>query len=172
MNYDLAYYENLLRIQAKTAEDICKIRWDFIKDIDASLILDYGSGIGWFKAFSPNGTNIDTFDIADYPQTGIRHKFYDLVCFWDVLEHIPNFQVIDGLLKRTANIALTLPIKPNDINLEKWKHFKPGEHLTYFTEESLDKYLRKYKFNLIKMGMPECPPREDIVSFLYAKNHS
>lgn len=167
--YDLAYYEGMLRDYSKTAEDICKIRWNFVAEIRPRIVLDYGCGIGWFRAFRPDGVVVDSFDIADYPQTGIRRIDYDLICFWDVLEHLPNFEVIADLLANANYVAVTVPIKPKNVALEKWKHFKPGEHLHYFTEKDLDSFFKEYNYKKLKRGYPECPPRQDILSALYER---
>ena len=168
--YNADYYYNMLRRYTATAELISRIRWEFIIEYGPKVVLDYGSGVGWFKAYAPSHVIVDTFDIAPYVQTGIRHHFYDVICFWDVLEHLPNFRPIENLIKEKCNyVALTIPMLPKGKELTKWKHFKPGEHLHYFTDESLDALFKNYGFKRIKAGYPECPPREDIESVMYGK---
>jgi len=167
--YNLDYFEGYLRRCSKHAEKISKIRWDFIKEVNPKTVLDYGSGVGWFRAFRPNGVRVDSYDIGNYPQTGILCDKYQILCLWDVLEHIPDFREIEFILKETQYVALTVPIKPPKIKIENWKHFKPNEHLHYFTIESLDALFKRYNFKKIKHGYPECPPREDILSALYQK---
>lgn len=169
MKYDLEYYENMLREYSKTAEEISKIRWDWIKELDPRVVLDYGSGVGWFRAWRPKGVQVYSYDVADYPQTGVELVIYDIVCFWDVLEHISDFAVIEPILALAKNVAITLPLMPKGERFDTWKHFKPGEHLHYFTEVTLNALFSRYGFELIKAGQPECPPRKDIVSVLYAK---
>lgn len=167
---ELGYYENLLRMYSATAQRICNIRWDFILSYTkAKSVLDYGSGVGWFRAFRPEGVEVDTYDKASYPQTGISSSRYDVVCFWDVLEHIANFKEIEPVLNSTKFVALTIPIKPPKVNLKNWKHYKPGEHLHYFTLEMLDDFFETYGFERIEEGKLECPPRVDIWSCLYKK---
>ena len=167
--YNLGYYERMLRLNSKTAEYISKVRCEFIMAVYPKTVLDYGSGVGWFRAFRPEGIEVDTYDIGDYPQTGMLREDYDVVCFWDVLEHIPNLAEIEFQLHHTKHIALSIPIKPENIKLEKWKHFKPAEHLHYFTIEMLDALFKPFNFERIKDGYPEVPPRVDVYSALYAK---
>jgi len=169
MNYDLEYYENMLREYSKTAEEISKIRWDWIKELDPRVVLDYGSGVGWFRAWRPKGVQVYSYDVADYPQTGVELVIYDIVCFWDVLEHISDFAVIEPILALAKNVAITLPLMPKGERFDTWKHFKPGEHLHYFTEATLNALFSRYGFELIKAGKTERPPRKDITSVLYAK---
>lgn len=167
LTYDLEYYESMLRRHSATAEEICKIRWDFIGGINPKTVLDYGSGVGWFRAWRPEGVQVYTYDIAQYPQTGIELTTYDCVCFWDVLEHILNFKEIEPALRLTRYVALSIPIKPQHRGYTGWKHFRPTEHVHYFTKETLDAMFRQFGFKGIKAGSPECPPREDILSAIY-----
>jgi hypothetical protein len=172
INYGLSFFETMLRQNSATAEDICKKRWNFIATAKAKRILDYGSGVGWFRAFRPDDDLIvDTYDIANYPQTGINEQEYDVVCFWDSLEHIPDLDGIGWLLKRTKFVAITVPIFPSHGKelLEHWKHYKPGEHLHYFTLELLDNFFKNYNLKRVIANQNECPPREDIWSILYKR---
>ena len=167
--YDIKYYEGMLRNYSATAEMISHIRWEFVSQVSPKFVLDYGCGVGWFRAFRPESVVVDTYDIADFVQTGIQREFYDLVCFWDVLEHIPNFETIEAVLESTTYIAITIPIKPEKQVLNTWKHFKPNEHLHYFTKESVQDMFSKVGFYSVKDGQPECPPRVDICSFLFER---
>jgi hypothetical protein len=61
--YNLDYYEKMLRQNAATGQAIADIRWGFVKDAKASTVLDYGSGVGFFRAHRPEEVTVDTFDI-------------------------------------------------------------------------------------------------------------
>jgi len=167
--YDLNYYENLLRIHSATAESICKRRWLFLSEHiqDLKKVLDYGSGVGWFRAWAPPGIAVWSYDIGLYPQTGIDLIGYDVTCFWDVLEHIRDFQDIEPILMLSKKVACTVPIIPEE-GLSEWKHFKPGEHLHYFTKDSLVALFDKFGFSPMVENDCECPPRKDVTTFLFA----
>jgi hypothetical protein len=169
LKYDLEYFELMLRQNSKTAEEICQIRWKWIEQINPKIVLDYGSGVGWFRAWRPQGVEVFTYDIGKYPQTGIKLKIYDIVCFWDVLEHIEEFKRIEPILRIANHVALSIPLLIDEQQLSIWKHFKPGEHLHYWNQRTLDAFFEKYGFELLKKGNPECPPRVDIGSFLYER---
>ena len=168
--YNLDYYENMLRMYSATSEHITKIRWNFVAETKAKYALDFGCGCGWFRAFRPGSIEVDSFDVASVPQTGILRKNYDLVCMWDVLEHIENYtHILAVLAQKTRYIALTVPIIPEGTKIEKWRHFKPYEHCSYFICSELDALFQSIGFFIVKKGQPECPPRKDIWSFLYEK---
>ena len=52
IKYDLNYYYHLLKLHSTHAEEINICRWTFVKDIDPKIVLDYGSGCGFFKSYS------------------------------------------------------------------------------------------------------------------------
>lgn len=178
-DYGSDYYENMLHMYSGSAKNIFKVRWDFVADANAQTVLDYGCGCNFLTIFQPHGVDVDSYDIGyidegvTYPQTGITRNCYDLVCFFDVLEHVdwendPDRSIEDAI-KKADWIAVSLPILPNGKPLVTWKHNKPGEHLTYFTTESLAEFFTQRGFKKVKSGSPECPPRIDILSVLYAQ---
>ena len=179
-DYDTNYFKNMLEMYAGSGLSINLKRWAFIGDClhEEPVILDYGSGCGMFGLFKPDHVVYDSYDIghigdAPYPQTGIRHDRYRVVCFWDVLEHIdwqgkPDQDILD-MMGKAEHVAVTLPIHPTNEPAEGWKHWKPGEHLTYFAKESFIEFMKEQSFELLLSGQPECPPRKDIYSFLFRR---
>jgi len=176
--YNTQYYENLLEMYAGSMEEISRRRWEFIDHIKAKLVLDYGCGNNAFTLYKPDNVIVDSYDVgtigsAPYPQTGIRHDRYDLICLWDVLEHVdwarsPDADMLDAITKADA-VAVTVPILPVDTPLETWKHYKPGEHLSYFKVGGIIDLVENLGFIIQLHGQPECPPRKDIHSFLFRR---
>jgi len=170
IEYNLEYFESILTRCSTTAEHIFKIRWDFIKELQSKIVLDYGCGVGWFRAYRPTDIIVDSFDIGNFPQTRIIHDNYDVVCLWDVIEHISDFmKLLEEITKMTRYIALTIPIKPNNVAWKDWNHFKIEQHLHQFDLERLNMIFDYFKFKKIKCGQPECPPRIDVFSMIYEK---
>jgi hypothetical protein len=175
--YDLAYYDRTLRNNSGTARQISNIRWEFVwpalrieKPGQTVTVLDVGAGVGWFRAFAPPGAMVDSTDVGLAPQTGIRHKVYDLVTFWDVLEHIADLATMSPFLNAARAVAVTVPIRPDGVPAHKWRHTKPGEHVREFTPETLLKLMEDHGLRWVKSGYPECPPRHDILSALFVRN--
>ena len=132
--YDLKYWQKMLRQNSSTAEILSRIRWDFVSKVKPKTVLDYGCGPGWFAAFAPNGINVDTYDIAPWPQTGVKDKHYDLVTMWDVLEHIPDLKVVKSVFNSAKAVAIATPMFPKHKDFATWSHNKPGQHLKLFTK--------------------------------------
>jgi len=169
MEYNLEYLENLIRLQSKTAQDIAERRWAWISDLDPKTVLDYGCGAGWFRAFRTNGAWVDSYDIGPYAQTGIRRKNYDVVCFFDVLEHMKTLEEVSGVVVMAKYVAGTVPIIQDCRPLQTWKHYKPGEHFQYWSEAGFEAAMEAIGLVKIAHGWVECPPREDIMSFKYRR---
>lgn len=86
----------------------------------------------------------------DYPVV------YDLVSFFDALEHFEDISLPQQLQTRNAIVSLPLPPSFFPAYPEKWKHYKPGEHLHYFSPESLDEYMKRWGLTKrITSGHPE-----------------
>lgn len=169
MEYDIEYQENLLRLHGKTAERICGLRWAWVEPVGAKTVLDYGSGPGFFRAYRPAGVEVDTFDIAPAMQTGIRRYQYDLITIWDVIEHIEDHEFLRPVFDMSDHVACTVPVFQNGQPLEEWAHYKPGEHVVNFSFHDVLILMLRFGFELVKAGMPECPPRTDIYSFLFER---
>ncbi len=173
IEYDNDYFYNMLKMYSSSAKQICAARWEFVfealANVEKPKVLDYGSGCGFFKAFAPAPIEVDTYDLMKVPQTGITRRRYDLITFWDVLEHIPNLLDMRNIFDMTDWIGLTVPIKPADVAWKDYKHFKPGEHIHHFQEDYLCAVMEVFGFGLFKSGNPECPPRSMVGSFLFKR---
>lgn len=173
--YNVHYYDMLLTKDAGTAEAINAIRWHFVRDVSACIVLDYGCASNAFSLYRPTGTVVDSYDIGTingnpYPQTGIRFAEYDLICLWDVIEHVdwignPDQDMI-AAIKMSDWVAAAVPIVPSTGRPTDWRHNRP-EHLTYFTEVEFICLMESFGLKLAKSGTPECPPRKDVMSFLF-----
>lgn len=127
-----------------------------------SKILDIGYANGAFlKAMEHIGYDVYGMDLHG-KDMGIREvKFdtpivYDLVCFFDSIEHFENPKTVYQL--QTHSVIISLPMRPSFFPAypQKWKHYKPGEHLHYFSPESLDYFMRGWGMTRrIASGNPE-----------------
>ena len=108
-NYNKTYWNLMLKQNTKTAKLISDVRWKFVESIKPKIVLDYGAGPCFLSKYAPEGIIVDTFDIGNFPikYTGIRHKEYDLTFFCDVLEHIPDFRVLDKVFSKTKYLKRT-----------------------------------------------------------------
>lgn len=144
-------------------------------------ILDIGAGTGDFVAFMEKcgyraegieparepsesarefGLNIHTSDLSNWAGNEANHGSYDAVVLVNVLEHVPDPEVV---LAQSANLlrpgGMLVIRVPNDfteiqeaaerkINKKAWWIFAP-DHINYFNVESLGNLLTNFNFDII-----------------------
>ena len=74
---------------------------------------------------------------------------YDVVCFFDSLEHFDNIYIIKEL--KTDYIFISVPWCHNFSPdwFKSWYHRKPNEHLWHFNKESLLNFMSELGYNCI-----------------------
>jgi len=76
---------------------------------------------------------VDLGEMPGFPQ-------WDVVTFFDSLEHFPSLDMVRDLGRRAHTIIVSIPRKPTLFPCDlDWKHYRPGEHLHYFSTFSLQK---------------------------------
>ncbi len=172
-----AWYEHDERYADRNKNPILDPNWNHRKIVSflapkKGSVLDVGCGVGNFLAYAVSkgwaGVGIDfdrdaieagkkTFglsnlsvsDIHDFAKIHTAKKF-DLVTFFDVLEHIDDHEVfmadVHALLAEDGSVALSVPhgthakfLMPADV---------PPRHLTRWNEKSLKIFLKKYGFEI------------------------
>lgn len=147
-------------------EEMSAIRWNFIQQslhlASGSRILDVGYGNGAFLMHARRhdmavfGLDVHGEDFGIPTVSYDTADAFDLVCFFDSLEHLPDFGCLFGL--RAAAVAVSLPNRPEQLlhAPQCWRHYKPGEHLHYFSHASLDALMRKWGLPVrVASGFPE-----------------
>lgn len=105
-------------------------------------ILDFGCGSGNFVNFCiDQGHIVSGFDInpyGDYSDIAVLFGTYDVVTFWDSLEHLPDpIKVIKGINAEWIFICTPSTDDYQGADMSFWHHYYPGEHIHYFNKESL-----------------------------------
>jgi len=144
-------------------------------------VLDIGPGA---LTFMKARGNCLAFDINPHAIAILKrqHEWFDLyndsfsvkriagVTFFDSLEHITNPALI---LNRIGNqpIIVSLPIFWNKKHCMNSKHFKPGEHLWYFTHRSFLQYMAGLGFEMLEERNDERNMgRESIKTFVFRRS--
>jgi SAM-dependent methyltransferase len=171
MCYDAGYAH---QYDHRPVKEMSRLRWDFIQSYlglsHGSRILDVGYGNGAFlKHARAAGMAIHGIDLHaedfDVPVVDFATPLeFDLICFFDSLEHFPSFEPVLGLKAR--NVVVSVPNPPGCLLTapRSWRHFKPGEHLHYFSRNSLDALMRNWGFaTRFADGYPEDDLRGKLV---------
>lgn len=140
MQYDEAYEKKYL---AYPEDEINKIRLFFTPPYRS--ILDYGCGSGSFvkaareAGYIAYGYDVNNFTAHLRPSENFKP---DIITAWDSFEHLTDKQQIDffKIAENAKWIVLSLPdfsTPAKDKTLSLWRHYRPQEHLHYYTRKAL-----------------------------------
>lgn len=125
------------------------------KTPDSLLDVGYGNG-DFLRTASKIIKNCYGSDLSDYPVPDncskvdlFEKKYYDVICFFDSLEHFDNINDIKNL--NTEYIFISVPLCHNfsDEWFINWHHLRPNEHLWHFNKDSLVDFLKECGYECI-----------------------
>ena len=173
-DYNGKYYTHCLEkyTDEKMKAAINKGRIEFVwKHFGRDTVLDIGVGAGDFiKAHG----NADGYDVDKEAVKWLKDNFlyskkfknYDAFTMWDVLEHVLRPEKYFKHMRKGSTLFLSIPIFKDLTKVRESKHYRPGEHWYYFTENGLINFLGKYGFILIeKSDFEKKAGREQIYNF-------
>lgn len=159
----------------RDAENLNTLRADLVhKYVPAGKnLLDFGCGVGSLydyidhDRYSYRGYDINSFYVPIWVDYGRpcyvfldKTIIYHCLCMFDVLEHLLDpIRVLSEISHEI--LIITIPDFPWLMDTSKeqpWqcvlvsKHHKPGEHVHYFSQKSIEKLLNGYKILEINYG--------------------
>ncbi len=146
-----------------------------------SFVIDIGVGSGEFikSRLYTFGYDVDPKAVAWLKKEGY---WFDLgsstayhvsgFTFWDSLEHVQTPNDYFCRIRHGAFIFVSLPIFSDLTEVRASKHFRPGEHLYYWTEVGFIQWMWHHGFRMLeKPLMFEVEAgREGILSFVFRKD--
>lgn len=135
-------------------------------------ILDVGYGNGSFLSAAKNiikncsGSDISGFPLPDdiSIENSIFEKHFEVICFFDSLEHFDDINIIDKLQCDYVFISVPWCHYESDEWFLNWYHRKPNEHLWHFNDVSLIKFFKENGFENIYLENVEDTIRKNIHS--------
>jgi hypothetical protein len=120
-------------------------------------ILDVGYGSGDFlKCARKLVQDVNGYDIPPaFPVDGVATveglytRSYEVVTFFDALEHFEDPSEIRALDTKYVHISLPWCHYFSDDWFDTWKHRKPNEHLWHFNPQSLGAFMASLGFEMI-----------------------
>lgn len=92
----------------------------------------------------------------------------DHVTCWDSLEHIPDPALLLANVRKW--LFVSLPICESRDEWATSKHYKPGEHVHYFTQQGFLRWCAEQGFECVEMNRVESDlGREGIMSFAFKR---
>lgn len=171
IDYGSEYFE---KVKEKSLSDIAlklnMARFNLVKKYTNIDITDVGIGDGSFVSYADcYGYDINPLAVEWLKKRNkFSINFFKAVTFWDSLEHIPDPSIY---LERAEYIFISIPIFDDLEKIRESKHYRPGEHLYYFTDKGLIKWMAEYDFKYLERNDIETQlGRESIKSYAFEWN--
>jgi hypothetical protein len=147
-----------------------KKRWSFVlNNTQTNVLLDFGCGADSFSDLKPNGIKVFSYDPYFKKDFSFLHASLDTVTFWDSFEHITRLGIVP--LLGAKQIVMSIPIIYDGLDICSWKHFRPGEHIWYFSQKALIRLMQKWGYKIINSDdFESVMGREDIFSYCFLKS--
>ncbi|HBO3547941.1 TPA: methyltransferase domain-containing protein [Pseudomonas aeruginosa] len=175
MDYSGPYFEKYQALDATPmGAALTAARVDMVQRHFDGEVLDVGIGGGRFviesggKGFDVNEEAVQWLKsrnaYAD-PYKGVA-----AITCWDSLEHVPD---PDALVRSVGEwVFVSMPVYKDQADCLKSKHFKPGEHLHYWSVRGLIGWFAKMNFGCVEINGRESDlGREGITSFAFRRFH-
>ncbi|HEP9055953.1 UNVERIFIED_CONTAM: methyltransferase domain-containing protein [Pseudomonas aeruginosa] len=175
MDYSGPYFEKYQALDATPmGAALTAARVDMVQRHFDGEVLDVGIGGGRFviesggKGFDVNEEAVQWLKsrnaYAD-PYKGVA-----AISCWDSLEHIPD---PEALVRSVGEwVFVSMPVYKDQADCLKSKHFKPGEHLHYWSVRGLVGWFAKMNFGCVEINERESElGREGITSFAFRRFH-
>lgn len=143
-------------------------------------VLDVGAASGsfircarsWgFPAMGYDVINEANDRLASQDMYATDPALFDVVTMWDSIEHMDEPESVLGRVQTGGILLAAVPIMDDLTNIRQSKHFKPGEHLYYFTERGFIDWMALYGFRLLEVSTHETDAgRESIGAFAFCKD--
>ncbi len=178
IDYGKPYFENYVALgKTEMGKRIAKFRSLLVSKFTHGRVLDFGSGAGTF--IDEHGYAVGYDICPDAMRWLLERGLYvnpfkgdvevDGVCFWDSLEHLADPDVVIKNL-HVEYLFISMPIFKDRAHAVASKHFKPGEHLWYWTKTGLAEYLRRVGYTCLDVFYDETElGREDVTTFVFRR---
>ncbi|EPK2878807.1 class I SAM-dependent methyltransferase [Pseudomonas aeruginosa] len=175
MDYTGPYFEKYQLLDATPmGTALTTARVDMVRRHFDGEVLDVGIGGGRFVVES-GGKGFDVNEEA-VQWLKSRNAYADpykgvaAITCWDSLEHVPD---PEALVRSVGEwVFVSMPVYKDQADCLKSKHFKPGEHLHYWSVRGLVGWFAKMNFGCVEINERESElGREGITSFAFRRFH-
>lgn len=146
----------------------------------AEPVLDVGVGSGAFvraalaEGFDAAGCDINPVAVSWLEAQGLYRDdvgAHGAITLWDSLEHMEDPHLFLRNVRRGAVVCVALPIVEGLDQVRASKHYKPGEHLYYFTDDGFVGWMALHGFRLLERSAHEVEAgRESIGAYAFCRD--
>jgi 2-polyprenyl-3-methyl-5-hydroxy-6-metoxy-1,4-benzoquinol methylase len=176
----LAHYDRLASTPMSAAINAARVALLARHAPAGCSVLDVGAASGTFvRAAEAAGFSAKGFDVipAAVDRLKARDAFstdqseFDAVTMWDSLEHMDRPGEYLGRVRKGAYLMAAIPVVEDLRRVRESKHYKPGEHLYYWTPHGFIDFMALYGFRLLETSSHETDAgRESIGAFAFKRD--
>ena len=143
-------------------------------------IIDIGAGTGEFiERFISDGGKAKGYDANPYTVEWLRNNNhfseefgnFNGFTFWDTIEHVKIPEFYFKRIPKESYLFVSIPVFKSLSDIRKSKHYRPNEHLYYWTEEGFVEWMKMYGFRLLEKNDSESEAgRDGIKEFVFKKD--
>lgn len=178
VSYDAAYFNKCAGYEgSKIANELNRGRAEFVAKhyCPVSSVLDIGVGSGEFIRSRPNTYGIDVnpaavewLKSANLWRTDVES--FRAFTMWDVIEHCPEPESYLDRMPEGSYLFTSIPVFKDLHRIRESKHYRPGEHLYYWTEQGFIRWMTMHGFERLEVSDFETRAgRDSIGSFAFRK---
>lgn len=153
---------------------LTKARVAFVAKHYEGQVVDIGIGGGRFvtesgaAGYDVSAEAVDWLDRNGLYFDPYKHHTEAITC-WDSLEHIPDPERLIGMVGEW--VFVSMPTYKSQQDCLASKHYKPGEHLHYWTERGFIRWFARNGFACMDINDTESDlGREGITSFAFRRH--
>ncbi len=181
VEYDGRYLTKIASYDRRIAEKVNAGRVALVARhaADGASLLDWGAGDGSFLfAAGSWGFDAKGFDVIRPAADTLLSlgmfdddpALFDVVTAWDVLEHMEDPGLFLRRVARGALLCCSVPIFTDLRAVRESKHYRPGEHLYYWSADGFVDWMAQYGFRLLERSAHETDAgRESIGAFAFRR---
>jgi hypothetical protein len=80
---------------------------------------------------------------------------FDAITLWDSLEHMEDPGAFLARVRPGTLVFVAIPVVEDLAKVRESKHYKPGEHLYYFTDAGFTAWMARWGFQLLERSTHE-----------------
>lgn len=145
-----------------------------------ATVLDVGAGSSAFvrdaafAGFAAKGFEVIPEAVARLRAVGLYADDpyeFDAVTAWDAIEHMEEPEHYLRAVRKGAFLFASVPVFEDLRQIRASKHYRPGEHLFYFTKDGFSDWMALYGFRLLEFSRHEIEAgREAIGAFAFKRD--
>jgi hypothetical protein len=175
MQYSGAYFAHYQKLDdSEMGDALTKARLELVeKYTKASLGVDIGIGGGryvkesWGEGYDVSGEAVAWLKANSAYADPYLNTVPHVTC-WDSLEHIPEPEKLLAQVKEW--LFVSMPIYDSMEDVLQSKHYKPGEHLHYWTLQGFVAWCTEQGFECVEINHAETElGRKGITSFAFKR---